>query len=428
MKQLYLMPFVKLCLLMLLVLSTGYQLYNMAHSKQLIEKLDDDYRRLFTTIRRFGSFYNNSPSLTMHNGVHKFGDISVVVRQDNTQVKHLSDGLDKLNNRLDTCAPDSVWSIAVLDVPSRYGVFYPLRPGYLASFDTYAPSDRINAMVERERLNNTYREFYGCITRMTEAYVESETHQRIRTIYYPIHNNQALNAIVAVDIKESRTQDIVDAYNKEHNTVLNIDGLNNIYSEKGKLPCANDGPYQVGFHYLDVLKASLAPSFLLATLLHLAFHSFRRRDHSIKRDEMTGLFRRDFYEPRFNRMNRFAMLVIDIDHFKQINDEHGHQTGDEVIKACASILSSHIRSEDVAVRWGGEEFIVMFKGIQRNALFDKAEQIRQAIAGKKIMGLSVTVSIGGHVATNTTFSQAYKAADAALYHSKHRGRNKVTLA
>ncbi|WP_251875336.1 GGDEF domain-containing protein [Grimontia kaedaensis] len=412
---------------MLLVISTSYQLYNMAHTKQLIEKIDDDYRRLYTTIRRFGPFYNNSQSATMHNGVHNFGDISVVVHQDETSVKNLSDGLDMLNNKLEQCAPKSVWSIVVLEVPSRYGVFYPLRPGYLESFSSYIPSERVNAMVERERLSNTYREFYGCITRMTEAYIESETQERIRTIYFPIHNDQALDAIIAVDIKESRTQDIIDQYNAEHNTVLNINGTNNIYSESGELPCANDGPYQAGFHYLDILKTTFGPSILLAALFHLAFHSFRRRDRSIKRDEMTGLFRRDYYEPKFSRMNSFALLVMDIDHFKQINDEYGHQTGDEVIRTCARILSTQIRAEDIAVRWGGEEFVVMFKGIQHSALFDKAEQIRQAIASKEILGISVTVSIGGYIAKNTTFSEAYKAADAALYQSKHRGRNKVTL-
>ncbi|WP_283130551.1 diguanylate cyclase domain-containing protein [Enterovibrio norvegicus] len=315
-----------LCLLTLLVISTGYQIYNMAHTKQLIEKIGNDYRLLYTTIRRFGSFYNNSPAVIMNGGMHSFGDISIVVRKDDTLVKNLSDGLDTLNNKLELLAPDSVWSISVLDVPSRYGVFYPLRPGYLASFSTYATPDRINTMAEREHLSHTYQEFYGCITRTTEAYVENETQERIRTIYFPVHNNQVLEAIIAVDIKESHVKGIVDQYNADHHTVLNINGSNNIYSQSSELPCSNEGPSQMGFHYLDILKTTIGPSLLAAILFRLTFHSLRRRGRSIKRDEMTGLFRRDYYEPKFNRMSSFAMLVIDIDHFKQINDKHGHQT------------------------------------------------------------------------------------------------------
>ncbi|EOD78368.1 sensory box/GGDEF family protein [Grimontia indica] len=400
----------------------------MVHAKQLIKTIDEEYRQLYSTIRRFGSFYNNTSVQAFNAGEYKVGDTSILVRENNTAVKDLAGGLDKLNDRLKTCAPDSVWSISVLENPSTFGIFHPMRPGYQDLFKSYAMHENLKSLIEREHLGNIYQEFYGCTTRITEVYEEAVTKQKVRTIYFPIHNRKSLDAIVAVDIKATHTNNIVDKYNANHHTTLNLNGENNIYDEPATLPCSNDGPVNIGFHYLDVLKHALWPSFISAILLHLGYRLMCRRGRSIKNDEMTGLFRRDYYEPKFRRMNNFSMLVIDIDHFKQINDTHGHIKGDEVLTACAQIILAQIRAEDVAVRWGGEEFVVMFKDMQRGAMFDKAEQIRQSISARYIANLPVTVSIGGHSAMNTTFSKAYKAADAALYQSKHRGRNKVTLA
>ena len=94
----------------------------------------------------------------------------------------------------------------------------------------------------------------------------------------------------------------------------------------------------------------------------------------------------------------YAVLMIDIDNFKQINDRYGHQVGDEVIKSVAQRISEHVHEKDVLGRFGGEEFVVFFPDISKDAAFDLAENLRQEIAGFfhtiNWYQIRVTVSIG----------------------------------
>ncbi|MDD1795384.1 GGDEF domain-containing protein [Enterovibrio sp. ZSDZ42] len=419
--------FVRVFILSLLVTSTALQLFNMAHTQGLVTQLQTNFHSIFETIRRFGSYYNNSSDFVLNKGVHENDGVSLLVRQDNMSVKHLSPGILKLRTQLEALAPNSIWTVAVLENPSLYAHFLPLRQQYTDAFEQYRLNDVIERVVVREQLNNTYQEFYECNVRLSEPYVEKVTEQPIRTVYYPIHNHQALDALVSVDLNESYIQNQIDAYNDLHYTTLNIDGKNNAYTTTAFFPCSNAITFSVGFSFTDIIMKALWPSLLLAVLYQLGSHVLRKQGRSIKTDEMTNLYRRDYYEPKLKRMTSFSLLVLDIDHFKQINDQHGHAKGDEVLAKCARIISSQIRTGDAAIRWGGEEFIIVFKNMHQGILVDKAEQIRLAIANEKIAGLDVTVSIGGLTTHQTTFVDAYKIADTALYESKHRGRNRVTI-
>jgi diguanylate cyclase len=129
----------------------------------------------------------------------------------------------------------------------------------------------------------------------------------------------------------------------------------------------------------------------------------------------------------------FACAMVDIDHFKAVNDRHGHQVGDEVLRGVADRLVSGIRSSDFAFRYGGEEFLLVFTEITPEAALARAEAIRGGISGTTIPtaggGSPVTVSIGvapfnGHPDYEVTI----RSADAALYEAKRLGRNRVTLA
>ncbi|WP_305809881.1 GGDEF domain-containing protein [Photobacterium kishitanii] len=92
----------------------------------------------------------------------------------------------------------------------------------------------------------------------------------------------------------------------------------------------------------------------------------------------------------------FNLLIIDIDHLKKINDSYGHEVGDDVIRHVAQRISNSIRNaKDVAVRWGGEEFIITFADMTSSQLHIKAKQICHSIASAPILNLSITVSIGG---------------------------------
>jgi len=130
-----------------------------------------------------------------------------------------------------------------------------------------------------------------------------------------------------------------------------------------------------------------------------------------------------------------AVLMLDIDHFKAINDTHGHTTGDAVIKAVAQVCKGSLREVDILGRIGGEEFAVVLPQTPHAKAHDVAERIRLAVqqcaiaAGSAAGAIRVTVSIGvASCRCETTIDELLKSADAALYEAKHSGRNKVCSA
>ncbi|GGD78183.1 sensor domain-containing diguanylate cyclase [Paenibacillus nasutitermitis] len=152
-------------------------------------------------------------------------------------------------------------------------------------------------------------------------------------------------------------------------------------------------------------------------------------------DKLTGLRNRRFMQEKLEELiagftptgDAFSLLILDIDHFKKINDTYGHQTGDRVLEQLADILKANAGVKDIACRYGGEEFVVILPGT--NALESKitAENLRRTIASSIWETGCVTVSIG--IATCTPADSAesiLKNADRALYASKESGRNRVT--
>ncbi|HWB09599.1 MAG TPA: GGDEF domain-containing protein [Pirellulales bacterium] len=157
-------------------------------------------------------------------------------------------------------------------------------------------------------------------------------------------------------------------------------------------------------------------------------------------DTLTGLpNRRSFNEDlarRFDQWHRhnipLSLLMVDVDSFKKFNDEHGHQTGDEVLRAIAHTLDKTLRQMDLAARFGGEEFAILLPGTNLQAATTVAERVRAAIASETLFHgskqLSVTVSIGVSSIADLDDAEAFiKRADEALYAAKNGGRNRAFL-
>ena len=162
----------------------------------------------------------------------------------------------------------------------------------------------------------------------------------------------------------------------------------------------------------------------------------KRERLNARTDELTGLSnRRHFFEvgqQLFNVAQRYdtplSVLLFDIDQFKRINDQYGHQLGDEVLKAVARIARERVRDADLLARYGGEEFIVILPNTGSEEAFAAAEHIRQGIAECRDMagepGLAVTVSVGiAEMRPSETPRQLIERADQALYAAKNAGRN-----
>jgi diguanylate cyclase (GGDEF)-like protein len=180
----------------------------------------------------------------------------------------------------------------------------------------------------------------------------------------------------------------------------------------------------------------------LTQVFNTMVDSLRKHHDELERlsttDSLTGLSnRRHLMNLLTHEMDRakrteetFSILMLDVDHFKNYNDEHGHQAGDEVLARVGAVLRDSIRSYDCAARYGGEEFLVMLSAISLGRALEAAERIRKQIRAEQFEGGLVTVSIG--VAEYPTHGDTAKSiigqADAALYEAKRAGRDRVMCA
>jgi len=139
-----------------------------------------------------------------------------------------------------------------------------------------------------------------------------------------------------------------------------------------------------------------------------------------------------FIESRQSANLPTSVIVIDLDHFKRINDHRGHYEGDRVLQAVGEILRTHTRNTDGLGRWGGEEFVLVCPGASLSKAADLAEKLRQRILKTIFIPedpLSITASFGVATApAGGSFDDAFKQADQALYLAKSRGRNCVVAA
>ena len=184
------------------------------------------------------------------------------------------------------------------------------------------------------------------------------------------------------------------------------------------------------------IAADLGPQLGMALAKALLF---RQLENQSRRDGLTGTLRRQPFLDRlaeeFKRgavfKTRFSLLMLDIDHFKSINDNHGHPAGDAVLTRIGKVLNESIYETDVAGRYGGEEFVVLLPRSEPEGALRRAEALRRRIESEKIQTafgeLQVTVSIGlaNFPAAGMTADELIGAADKALYAAKEGGRNRV---
>ena len=127
----------------------------------------------------------------------------------------------------------------------------------------------------------------------------------------------------------------------------------------------------------------------------------------------------------------FSVLLLDIDHFKLVNDTHGHGAGDDTLRAFAQRVREHLRQGDTCARYGGEEFVVVLPGTTLVAALEIAERLRQGVAGSSLMSVPLvraTVSIGAaQYLAGETVEQLLARADTAVYAAKRGGRNQVRV-
>ncbi len=184
-----------------------------------------------------------------------------------------------------------------------------------------------------------------------------------------------------------------------------------------------------------------------ATVLRFDVHDAREQQavkqlyESAIRDPLTHLYNRRYFDERSRTEVAYAarhgtalsLVLFDIDHFKQVNDSLGHIAGDAVLRVAGQALSRLARTEDVVVRYGGEEFCILARGIDREGARVLAERVRRSLASTVIPWEegSIRITVSGGVASTgpdcATVDLLLRAADEALYRAKRGGRNRVEL-
>jgi len=270
-----------------------------------------------------------------------------------------------------------------------------------------------------------------------------EKHKRLSILYFEglsIYNKTKYNPQIAADIR-------VRGIDREPIKLLEqaLDRSIKIHRVKSKeLQVAlNDTKRNLVIIYFSIFF-SLSVFFWYAVNKGVSQplnEELRKKHQFAMTDGLTGIANRHAYNElvtkeieRYKRNNSpFTFLVFDIDRFKSINDNYGHEAGDNVIADVANILKSHIRDIDFIARYGGEEFVILLPSTNINAAEIVANKLRGLIENNKFnfnnKQIAITLSVGfAEIKTNETKKELFERADAALYEAKNSGRNKCVKA
>ncbi|HEV2326070.1 MAG TPA: GGDEF domain-containing protein [Terracidiphilus sp.] len=204
-------------------------------------------------------------------------------------------------------------------------------------------------------------------------------------------------------------------------------------------------PVNPDFLHPDAVHAAFSYLVMILTLsisISLGWLSFcvQRRELEVvaETDSLTGLLNRGAFEERLQRelhrcggdLQRVSVILIDVDYFKRVNDEHGHPTGDAILRRVSTVLRAGTRPSDVLARYGGEEFVVLLRDAELRAAEEVAERLRTDIATLDDLPRDVSLTASFGVATCAPYEGApelLSRADSALYRSKREGRNRVRV-
>jgi diguanylate cyclase len=171
-------------------------------------------------------------------------------------------------------------------------------------------------------------------------------------------------------------------------------------------------------------------------------HATRLLEKEAATDALTGLPNRRSFDAAGSALLReaevsgqhVALLMIDLDHFKQVNDRWGHDVGDRVLCKVAAVIATVIREGDLAARYGGEEIAVLLPDTSAEEAIAVSEQIRRGVSAKVynlhsgVLGVTVSIGVASRSGDSLSFSELFSAADRALYEAKRQGRNQVAAA
>jgi diguanylate cyclase (GGDEF)-like protein len=195
-----------------------------------------------------------------------------------------------------------------------------------------------------------------------------------------------------------------------------------------------------GLRYFNIVCFLMALGFIAAAYARTADDAQQRLNALASTDTLTGLMNRRRMTDHMQKAlaqaraegRPLAVMLLDIDHFKTINDQFGHARGDHVIVAVGEVLRANVRQHDLAARWGGEEFLVLMPGASADAARETGERVRRAVANYVVrddsdpLPVTITVGVSAWQDSERLEDTIYRA-DESLYVGKQAGRNRVVV-
>ncbi len=290
----------------------------------------------------------------------------------------------------------------------------PKDPGYLPAFETDSGEPDMNHALRLAGVLQTTLEIDQLINLFSEQVKSSLHHSGIA-----YRNDEP-----ALVLRNGRS----GAHSCTYSLVVNEESL-------GELSLTRNKPFTP--------EDTKVLEYMLCTLVYPLRNAlmYRKALHAAHKDPLTGVNNRSTFNETLRREIELArrykrslsLIVLDIDHFKNINDTLGHTAGDFVIKALAERTSACMRSSDILFRYGGEEFVALLSNTDLNGAALLAERIRKSVEkancciGDHVVGITVSLGVSTLVESENE-QDLFTRADQALYQAKHNGRNCVELA
>jgi len=397
--------------------STGVECRIYSSAKEALEASHDDYT--FILVSRTLKDISGEIFLSQYAIQHSLGD-ALTILLTSSEVNEIMLEANKAGYKLvfNRKNIESLHDIVIRILNSR---ILELEANILFIEDSKSIADVISSLF---RENKATVHHVSRISEMQSAF--NDNNFDLVVTDYHLHDNETGDDVISyvrnIDNDEKASTPIL-VVSGETNQAKRISFLRN---------GANDfiiKPYDTD--ELLVRSSSLIKNY---RLLKQSRHQQQQLAKMALTDHLTGLYNRhSLYDigPKYisnalRHKTPLSLLVIDLDHFKKINDTRGHSVGDLVLKAVSSVMQTACRTEDMVARFGGEEFIMLLSSCSIEHAIKKAENLRVAIESHEPEGLVVTSSIGvSQLLADDNFDTLFDRADKAVYEAKETGRNKV---
>lgn len=395
---------------------------------RLHNEINLSFLKMYSTLRRVKVAFSNAvtfstnhlPLQSEQNGV------TLLVSPQHGSVPDLYPSLQKIKGLLDVESENHTHLLSLVQKNGSYGYFIPYRPHYQTILNSLIGDPHSLEVLKKYHLTEEFDDsLLFCDISTSEVYKEEYSNQQMLSIFMPIFDKKKVSALAIVDLDSDFIAYKIQKFNKENNTYFRLSDKRGMALN---IPCMTTQEYIDNPRFTPESWRHLFLSILIAGLTTLVFNSYTKLKSVAFRDKLTGLHNRSYFQRKLHSLRHcYSVVLMDIDDFKIINDHYGHDTGDKILCGMADIIQRCARKDDLLIRWGGEEFLLVLYTNNVDAVQERAEFIRRTIADTPINGLRITVSIGVSVCCNQAFDATFKQADIALYQSKALGKNQVTL-